>query len=169
LRQLGLMGAIDLDLAEWLTSQTNEETARNLLIDAEVEAVAAVIASGLLPGALEIMDALALEAAVAAVHAEYPAGCEAVLIVELEGPRDPALAIGGRAAHHEPAHVATAEPQRRHPQSRPPEPPVFHGRLLYHFRRSLAPGATVRYSLTACATSASAAPGSPSRASASAP
>src|SRR3954452_6968205 len=52
------------------------------------DAGAAVIASGLLPGALEIMDALALEAAVAAVHAEYPAGCEAVLIVELEGPRE---------------------------------------------------------------------------------
>jgi glycolate oxidase len=34
------------------------------------------------------MDALALEAAVAAVHAEYPPGCEAVLIVELEGPRE---------------------------------------------------------------------------------
>ncbi len=52
------------------------------------DAVSAVIASGLLPGALEIMDALALEAAVAAVHAEYPPGCEAVLIVELEGPRE---------------------------------------------------------------------------------
>lgn len=52
------------------------------------EAVAAVIAAGLLPGAMEIMDALALEAAVAAVHAEYPAGAEAVLIVELEGPRE---------------------------------------------------------------------------------
>ncbi len=52
------------------------------------DAVAAVIASGLLPGAIEIMDALALEAAVAAVHADYPAGCEAVLIVELEGPRE---------------------------------------------------------------------------------
>ena len=52
------------------------------------DAVSAVIASGLLPGALEIMDALALEAAVAAVHAEYPAGAAAVLIVELEGPRE---------------------------------------------------------------------------------
>ena len=50
------------------------------------DAVAAVIADGLLPGAMEIMDALALQAAVAAVHAEYPAGAEAVLIVELEGP-----------------------------------------------------------------------------------
>lgn len=52
------------------------------------DAVSAVIASGLLPGALEIMDALALEAASAAVHAEYPPGCEAVLIVELEGARE---------------------------------------------------------------------------------
>ena len=52
------------------------------------DAVAAVIADGLLPGAMEIMDALALQAAVAAVHAEYPAGAEAVLIVELEGPRE---------------------------------------------------------------------------------
>ncbi len=52
------------------------------------DAVAAVVASGLLPGAIEIMDALALEAASAAVHAEYPPGCAAVLIVELEGPRE---------------------------------------------------------------------------------
>lgn len=52
------------------------------------DAVSAVIASGLLPGAIEIMDALALEAAVAAVHAEYPPNSEAVLIVELEGPRE---------------------------------------------------------------------------------
>ena len=52
------------------------------------DAVSAVIASGLLPGAIEIMDALALQAASAAVHAEYPPGCEAVLIVELEGPRE---------------------------------------------------------------------------------
>jgi glycolate oxidase len=52
------------------------------------DTVAAIVASGLLPGAMEIMDALALEAAVAAVHAEYPPGCEAVLIVELEGPRE---------------------------------------------------------------------------------
>jgi glycolate oxidase len=57
-------------------------------LEAAGDAVAAVIAAGLLPGALEIMDALALEAATAAVHAEYPPGCEAVLIVELEGPRE---------------------------------------------------------------------------------
>jgi len=52
------------------------------------DAVAQVIESGLLPGALEIMDALAIEAAEAAVACGYPAGAEAVLIVELEGPRE---------------------------------------------------------------------------------
>jgi glycolate oxidase len=52
------------------------------------DAVTAVVASGLLPGALEIMERLALDAAIAAVHAEYPAGAEAVLIVELEGPQE---------------------------------------------------------------------------------
>ncbi len=60
------------------------------------DAVAAVVASGLLPGAIEIMDALALEAASAAVHAEYPPGCAAVLIVELEGPREVVAADRGR-------------------------------------------------------------------------
>ena len=60
------------------------------------DAVSAVVAAGLLPGAMEIMDALALEAAVAAVHAEYPPGCEAVLIVELEGPREAVAADRAR-------------------------------------------------------------------------
>jgi glycolate oxidase len=49
------------------------------------EAVARVVASGLLPGAMEIMDRLAIQAAEAAVHANYPAGAEALLIVELDG------------------------------------------------------------------------------------
>jgi glycolate oxidase len=51
-------------------------------------AVSAVIESGLLPGAIEIMDALAIEAAEAAVACGYPPGAAAVLIVELEGPRE---------------------------------------------------------------------------------
>lgn len=55
-------------------------------LEAAGNAVSAVIESGLLPGALEIMDALAIEAAEAAVACGYPKGAEAVLIVELEGP-----------------------------------------------------------------------------------
>ncbi len=50
-------------------------------------AVSAIIGAGILPGAIEMMDALAIEAAEAAVHCRYPAGAGAVLIVELDGPR----------------------------------------------------------------------------------
>lgn len=61
-------------------------------------AVTDVVASGLLPGAMEIMDSLAIEAAEAAVGAGYPAA-RALLIVELEGEtlavQDEALALEG--------------------------------------------------------------------------
>lgn len=43
LRQLGVLGLIDRPLADWLTSQASEVTARNLLIDAETEALAVVL------------------------------------------------------------------------------------------------------------------------------
>jgi len=51
-------------------------------------AVSMVIAAGLLPGAMEIMDRLAMDAADAAVGACYPPGAKAVMLVELEGPRE---------------------------------------------------------------------------------
>jgi glycolate oxidase len=51
------------------------------------DAVAQVVAAGFLPGAMEIMDRLAIEAAEAAVHCGYPADANAILIVELEGER----------------------------------------------------------------------------------
>jgi glycolate oxidase len=48
--------------------------------------VSDVIAAGILPAAIEMMDALAIEAAEAAVHCGYPDGATAVLVVELDGP-----------------------------------------------------------------------------------
>jgi glycolate oxidase len=48
-------------------------------------AVSDVIAAGILPAAIEMMDAITIEAAEAAVNASYPPGCGAVLIVELDG------------------------------------------------------------------------------------
>ncbi|MGQ0604131.1 MAG: FAD-linked oxidase C-terminal domain-containing protein, partial [Anaerolineales bacterium] len=54
-------------------------------MEAAGNAVARVVASGLLPGAMEIMDRLSIQAAEAAVHANYPAGAAALLIVELDG------------------------------------------------------------------------------------
>jgi glycolate oxidase len=49
------------------------------------DAVSAVVESGILPGAMEIMDKLAIKAAQTAVDAGYPLDAEALLIVELEG------------------------------------------------------------------------------------
>ncbi|MGH9003236.1 MAG: FAD-binding protein, partial [Acidimicrobiia bacterium] len=50
------------------------------------DAVSRIIAAGIVPAAIEMMDELAMEAAEAAVHVHYPEGAGAVLIVELDGP-----------------------------------------------------------------------------------
>jgi len=64
-------------------------------LQAAGDAVSRVVASGLLPGAMEIMDRLAIEAAEASVNAGYPA-VAALLIVELEGE---ALQVEAEFAH----------------------------------------------------------------------
>lgn len=48
-------------------------------------AVSGIIAAGMLPAAIEMMDNLAIQAAEAAVHANYP-DCGGLLLVELDGP-----------------------------------------------------------------------------------
>jgi glycolate oxidase len=48
-------------------------------------AVSAIIAAGVVPAAIEMMDELSIEAAEAAVHCNYPEGAGAVLVVELDG------------------------------------------------------------------------------------
>jgi glycolate oxidase len=67
------------------------ESVRTLLagfdsIDAAGQTVSDIIAAGIVPAAVEMMDRLAIRAAEAAVHPGFPA-CEAVLIVELDGVR----------------------------------------------------------------------------------
>jgi glycolate oxidase len=49
--------------------------------------VSDIIAAGILPAAVEMMDALAIEAAEAAVSCGYPPGAVAVLVIELDGPQ----------------------------------------------------------------------------------
>jgi glycolate oxidase len=49
------------------------------------DCVAAIIAAGIIPGGMEMMDRLATAAAEAFVDAGYPLDAEAVLIVELDG------------------------------------------------------------------------------------
>jgi glycolate oxidase len=63
-------------------------------------AVSAVIAAGVLPAAIEMMDALAIEAAEAAVACNYPQGAGAVLIVELDGPGPEVEAQFGEIERH---------------------------------------------------------------------
>jgi glycolate oxidase len=54
--------------------------------DAAGDAVSGIIAAGIVPAAVEMMDRLAIEAAEAAVHANYP-DTPALLLVELDGRR----------------------------------------------------------------------------------
>jgi glycolate dehydrogenase FAD-linked subunit len=63
-------------------------------LQAAGDAVAELVRAGLLPVAMEIMDALAIEAAEASVKPNYPRGA-ALLIVELEGERQ----VGDTDAH----------------------------------------------------------------------
>src|SRR4051812_34866592 len=72
------------------------ETVRTLLAafattDAAGDAVSHVIAAGILPAAIEMMDALTLEAVEAAVAPGYPAGARAGPILQLDGPPPPGL------------------------------------------------------------------------------
>ena len=52
------------------------------------EAVSAIIAAGIVPAAIEMMDHLAIQAVEAAVHAGYPLDAGAVLLVDVDGVRD---------------------------------------------------------------------------------
>ena len=53
--------------------------------DAAGAAVSGIVAAGILPSAIEMMDRLTIEAAERAVAPGYPAGAGAVLLVELDG------------------------------------------------------------------------------------
>lgn len=54
-------------------------------IDEAGAATSAIIAAGIIPAAMEMMDALSIEAAEQAVACGYPAGAGAVLVVEVDG------------------------------------------------------------------------------------
>jgi glycolate oxidase len=51
------------------------------------ETVSAIVAAGVVPGAIEMMDALAIECADQMSGAGFPRDCQAALLVELDGPR----------------------------------------------------------------------------------
>jgi glycolate oxidase len=88
---VGSEGTLGIATKVTLRVLRSPEAVRTLLAgfahtDAAGEAVSATIAQGILPAAIEMMDAITMAAAEQAVGANYPAGCGAALIVELDGP-----------------------------------------------------------------------------------
>ncbi len=95
--------AVDVMLAAFPTI----ETASN--------AVSAIIAAGVLPAALEMMDALAISAIESAYHAGYPTDAGAVLLIEIDGlaevVSDNREQIATICREHDASHVRVASTQ----------------------------------------------------------
>jgi glycolate oxidase len=88
---VGSEGTLGIATEVTLRLVRSPESVRTLLAafastDLAGAATSAIIGAGVVPAAVEMMDALAIEAAEAAVSCGYPAGAGAVLIVELDGP-----------------------------------------------------------------------------------
>ncbi len=84
----GLLGVVTEVTVRLLRKPT---TARALLIgfptnESAGACVAGIIAAGIIPGGMEMMDKPAIHAVEDFVHAGYPLDVEALLIVELDGP-----------------------------------------------------------------------------------
>jgi glycolate oxidase len=88
---VGSEGTLGITTAVTVRLLRSPEDVRTLLAgfdstDEAGAATSAIIAAGIVPAAIEMMDALAIEAAEAAVQCNYPPGAGAVLVVELDGP-----------------------------------------------------------------------------------
>jgi glycolate oxidase len=86
-------------------------------IDAGGAAVSDIIGAGIIPAAIEMMDALAIAAAEAAVHPGFPAA-DTILIVELDGPAIEVSALFGVVDETCRRHGATAIEVARTEQQR---------------------------------------------------
>jgi glycolate oxidase len=88
---LGSEGTLGITVSVTVKLLRTPETVRTLLADFPSIAVAGevvsdIVAAGIVPAAVEMMDTLAIEAAEEAVHAGYTVGTPAALVVELDGP-----------------------------------------------------------------------------------
>ncbi len=86
----GSEGTLGIAVEITLRVQRVPETVRTLLaafpsLESGGEAVSAIIGAGIVPAAIEMMDALTIEAAEQAYHAGYPVGAGSLLLVELDG------------------------------------------------------------------------------------
>jgi glycolate oxidase len=84
---LGLVTEITVKLTP-LPEEKRTLMAAFATMDEASETVSAIIAAGIVPSAIEMMDQLATEAVEAAVHAGYPLDAGGILLVEVDGPRD---------------------------------------------------------------------------------
>ncbi|MDQ3855226.1 MAG: FAD-binding protein [Chloroflexota bacterium] len=88
---VGSEGTLGIATKIWLRIVRKPETVRTLLaaftsMEEAGGVVSDIIAAGIVPAAVEMMDRLSIEAAEAAVHAGYPLDTGGLLIVELDGP-----------------------------------------------------------------------------------
>ena len=87
---IGSEGTLSIVTKAILRLSRRPESVKTLLaiyqdLDQASAAVSAVISSGIVPAAMEMMDDLAIKAAEPAVNAGYPENAGAVLLVEVEG------------------------------------------------------------------------------------
>jgi glycolate dehydrogenase FAD-linked subunit len=93
----GLVTAITVRLTHLPEAVKTVLAAFRSVVDAS-EVVSAIIASGMIPAALEMLDAAIIGAINAGTGAGYPEGAGAVLLIELDGPRAEVETQGERAA-----------------------------------------------------------------------
>jgi glycolate oxidase len=87
---VGSEGTLAVATKVWLRVMPSPETVKTLVAFFDTtrqggEAVSAIVQAGVVPGAIEMMDALAIRASEEMAHAGYPVGRGAALLVELDG------------------------------------------------------------------------------------
>jgi glycolate oxidase len=87
---VGSEGTLGVATKIWLRVVPKPETVRTLVAffgspPQAGEVVSAIVAAGIVPGAIEMMDNLSIRAAEGATNAGYPADAGAALVVELDG------------------------------------------------------------------------------------
>jgi glycolate oxidase len=93
----GLVTAITVRLTHLPEAVKTVLAAFRTVVEAS-ETVSAIIASGMVPAALEMLDEAIISAINAGTGAGYPEGAGAVLLIELDGPRAEVEDQAGRAA-----------------------------------------------------------------------
>jgi glycolate oxidase len=88
---VGSEGTLGIATRVWLKVVPRPEAVRTLVafFDSTYDAgraVSEIVQTGIVPGAIEMMDAVTIAAAEAMAHAGYPVGRGAALLVELDGP-----------------------------------------------------------------------------------